>query len=59
MFLIVSGAVSHSFHYLQVISHKDFHTRLDFDMAVHDALSVAGVELICLAGFMRILTGMH
>ena len=26
-------------------------------MAVHGALEAAGVELVCLAGFMRIVTG--
>ena len=41
----------------QVIKHKDFKSRLDFDMAVHAALEEAGVELVCLAGFMRIVTG--
>ncbi|XP_064642263.1 trifunctional purine biosynthetic protein adenosine-3-like [Lineus longissimus] len=41
----------------KVISHKDYKTRLDFDMAVDSALNEAGIELICLAGFMRILTG--
>ena len=41
----------------QVIKHKNFKSRLDFDMAVHAALEEAGVELVCLAGFMRIVTG--
>lgn len=40
----------------QVIKHKEFKSRLDFDMAVHGALEEAGVELVCLAGFMRIVT---
>ena len=40
----------------QVIKHKEFKSRLDFDMAVHAALEDAGVELVCLAGFMRIVT---
>lgn len=26
-------------------------------MAIHDALVKSGVEIVCLAGFMRILTG--
>ena len=43
--------------FFQVIKHKDFKSRLDFDMAVHAALEEAGVELVCLAGFMRIVTG--
>ncbi|XP_068755360.1 trifunctional purine biosynthetic protein adenosine-3-like [Montipora capricornis] len=41
----------------KVIKHKDFKSRLDFDMAMHSALEEAGVELVCLAGFMRIVTG--
>ena len=40
----------------QVIKHKEFKSRLDFDMAVHAALEDADVELVCLAGFMRIVT---
>ncbi|EDO38346.1 predicted protein [Nematostella vectensis] len=40
-----------------VIKHKDFKNRVDFDMAVHAALEDAQVELVCLAGFMRILSG--
>ena len=40
-----------------MIKHKEFKTRLDFDMAVHASLEQAGVELVCLAGFMRIVTG--
>ena len=43
--------------FFQVIKHKDFKSRLDFDMAVHAALEETGVELVCLAGFMRIVTG--
>lgn len=39
-----------------VIPHKDFSSRLDFDMAVHEQLRAAGIEFVCLAGFMRILT---
>jgi phosphoribosylglycinamide formyltransferase 1 len=38
------------------IDHKDHETREAFDAALHEALSEAGVELVCLAGFMRILT---
>lgn len=44
------------FAFFQVIKHKEFKSRLDFDMAVHAALEEAGVELVCLAGFMRIVT---
>jgi phosphoribosylglycinamide formyltransferase-1 len=38
-----------------VISHRG-KTREDFDAEIDDALRAAGVELVCLAGFMRILS---
>lgn len=41
----------------KVISHKAYPNRVDFDNALHNELIYAGVEIICLAGFMRILTG--
>lgn len=40
----------------QVIRHKDFPSREAFDTAVDVALRAAGIELVCLAGFMRLLT---
>jgi phosphoribosylglycinamide formyltransferase-1 len=40
----------------QVISHKDFDGREPFEDALHAALSDAEPDLVCLAGFMRILT---
>ncbi|XP_066997787.2 trifunctional purine biosynthetic protein adenosine-3 [Anabrus simplex] len=40
-----------------VIRHGDYTSRLDFDMALNSALKAAGVEIVCLAGFMRVLTG--
>jgi phosphoribosylglycinamide formyltransferase-1 len=40
----------------QTIDHKAFETRADFDAALDDALRAAKVELICCAGFMRLLT---
>ena len=39
-----------------VIAHKDYESREDFDSALHDSLTAQGVQLVCLAGFMRILT---
>lgn len=39
-----------------VIDHKAFDDRESFDDAMHEALSAAGVQLVCLAGFMRLLT---
>ncbi|GBM54483.1 Trifunctional purine biosynthetic protein adenosine-3 [Araneus ventricosus] len=41
---------------VQVLSHKEYKKRVDFDMAVHAILKECGVEIICLAGFMRILS---
>ncbi len=40
----------------KVVDHKTFTGRAPFEDALHDALSDAGVELVCLAGFMRLLT---
>ena len=39
------------------IKHRDFATREAFEAILDIALTGAGVELICLAGFMRILSG--
>jgi len=39
-----------------VIDHKDFETREDFDAALSDALRIAKVDYVCLAGFMRMLS---
>ncbi|CAB3361816.1 Hypothetical predicted protein [Cloeon dipterum] len=41
----------------KVISHKDFSSRVEFDRQVNKELRDAGVEIVCLAGFMRVLTG--
>lgn len=41
----------------QIISHKDYPNRADFDRAMLHQLHTFGVEIVCLAGFMRILTG--
>jgi phosphoribosylglycinamide formyltransferase-1 len=39
-----------------VIDHKAFSGREPFEAAMDTALDAAGVELVCLAGFMRLLT---
>ncbi len=39
-----------------VINHKDFADRSSFEQAMNARLDEAGVQLICLAGFMRLLT---
>ncbi len=40
----------------KIIPHKDFTSREAFDSALTEALRGAGVGLVCLAGFMRLLT---
>lgn len=40
----------------EVIDHKDFHTREDFEAALSHALKTAKADFVCLAGFMRVLT---
>ncbi|VDI62840.1 phosphoribosylformylglycinamidine cyclo-ligase, partial [Mytilus galloprovincialis] len=40
----------------KVISHKDYKSRDDFDEALHSTLTSTGIDIVCLAGFMRILT---
>ena len=39
-----------------VIPHKGFASREDYDRAVVNELNARGVELVCLAGFMRLLS---
>jgi len=39
-----------------VIRHKDYASRAEFDGAVDARLRAAGIELVCLAGFMRLLS---
>jgi phosphoribosylglycinamide formyltransferase-1 len=39
-----------------VIDHKDFASREQFDAALHGALTNAGAEIVCCAGFMRLMT---
>jgi len=40
----------------EVVPSKDFSERYEFEAAIDDILRQAGIELICLAGFMRILS---
>jgi phosphoribosylglycinamide formyltransferase-1 len=40
----------------QVIPHRDYGSREAFDVALTAALETVGVDLVCLAGFMRLLT---
>jgi phosphoribosylglycinamide formyltransferase-1 len=39
----------------RIIPHRDFAERAAFEAALDEALGEAGVELVCLAGFMRLL----
>lgn len=39
-----------------VLSHKDYADRLAFDAALDARLRDEGIEIVCLAGFMRLLT---
>ncbi|MCA1909725.1 MAG: phosphoribosylglycinamide formyltransferase [Magnetospirillum sp.] len=39
-----------------VVSHKDYASREEFDAAMDVHLRQAGVEIVCLAGFMRLLS---
>ncbi|TAE34682.1 MAG: phosphoribosylglycinamide formyltransferase [Alphaproteobacteria bacterium] len=39
-----------------VVSHKDYPNRTAFDDAMHQIMKEHEIELICLAGFMRLLT---
>ncbi|WP_309894284.1 phosphoribosylglycinamide formyltransferase [Archangium sp.] len=38
-----------------VLDHKTFGSRADFEKALGETLALAGVEWVCLAGFMRLL----
>lgn len=40
----------------QVIDHRSFSDRAGFDAALDQALTTAGIQLVALAGFMRLLT---
>lgn len=40
----------------KAISHKAYPDRESFDAALHDEIVAAGAQLVCLAGFMRLLT---
>lgn len=40
-----------------MVDHKLYGSRAEFDGTIDKVLEEFGVELVCLAGFMRILTG--
>lgn len=39
-----------------VVNHRDFQDRPNFEQAISDELRDRNVEIVCLAGFMRVLT---
>ncbi len=39
-----------------VVNHREYSDRVTFDAALQTVLEDAGVEIVCLAGFLRILT---
>lgn len=41
----------------KIISHKDFSSREDFDKKMHEEIIASGAEFVCMAGFMRLLSG--
>src|SRR5262249_47239564 len=40
----------------RIFNHKEFPDRESFDAKMDEALRQAGIELVCLAGFMRLLS---
>ena len=40
----------------RTIDHREYDVRADFERALSAALEASGVELVCLAGFMRVLS---
>jgi phosphoribosylglycinamide formyltransferase-1 len=40
----------------EIVDHKQYSSRKGFDNALHGALVSHGVELVCCAGFMRVMT---
>ncbi|HAJ90099.1 MAG TPA: phosphoribosylglycinamide formyltransferase [Rhodospirillaceae bacterium] len=40
----------------RIVSHKDFATKAEFETAILDILTEFKIDLVCLAGFMRLLS---
>src|ERR1051325_8707164 len=40
----------------EVLDHKNFASREEFDLGIVQLLQASGVELVCLAGFMRLIS---
>ncbi|MFA5956885.1 phosphoribosylglycinamide formyltransferase [Hyphomicrobium sp.] len=51
----IAWAVEHGLPAV-VIDHKDYASRADFERVLQAALDTSGVELVALAGFMRLMT---
>jgi phosphoribosylglycinamide formyltransferase-1 len=41
---------------VEILPHRDFRSREEYDAALVDRLRAHGVELVCLAGFLRLLS---
>lgn len=41
---------------VRAVDHKAYASREEFESALHEALTTAGVDLVCCAGFMRLMT---
>jgi phosphoribosylglycinamide formyltransferase-1 len=39
-----------------IIDHRDYKSREDFDHALDETVTASGAKMVCLAGFMRLLT---
>jgi phosphoribosylglycinamide formyltransferase-1 len=40
----------------KTVDHRSYASKVEFEAALHDVLSAAKIELVCLAGFMRVLS---
>lgn len=56
-FNICAFYLCHFLFLWQVVDHKLYGSRSEFDSTIDRVLEEFGVEVVCLAGFMRILTG--
>lgn len=41
---------------VRAVDHKAYASREEFESALHETLTTAGVDLVCCAGFMRLMT---
>lgn len=52
---VINRAKNHGIDAM-LLSHSDYESRLQFDMALSNTLTSLGIELVILAGWMRLLT---